>query len=200
MFALISPCLYVDSRRNTAVKNVRIGEWGAWKTWRFLWVCLHSAHQHTPQPLSYRLILKLESAWPLGNSPWMTGSVEIVIAPIKGFIAPSSEMLGGKLGVLSLVGDTLDALSWDSGWHVGCVVLKCWVAHGTEGTVSLVDGTLGTLSWASPGALFGSVLCDLAVMLPFKPCPFVSFPSRCILADSCVQRGKSCSLPLKPLI
>lgn len=65
--------------------------------------------------------------------------------------------------------------------------------------MSLVDGTLGTLSWVSPGVLFGSVLSDLAVMLPFKPCPFVSFLSWCILLDSCVQRGESCSLPLKPL-
>jgi len=33
----------------------------------------------------------------------MAGSVGILIAPVRGFIAPGSEMLGGKLGVLSLI-------------------------------------------------------------------------------------------------
>lgn len=40
----------------------------------------------------------------------MAGSVGILIAPVRGFIAPGSEMLGGKLGVLSLVGGTQGVL------------------------------------------------------------------------------------------
>lgn len=94
------------------------------------------AYLRTAQPVSYRLILKLESAWPLGDSPsWMAGSVGILIAPVRGFIAPGSEMLGGKLGVLSLIlGGTRGVLYLVRVGH--------WVR-----CPEMLGSTLGVLSW-----------------------------------------------------